>query len=121
MRKILVVEDEPLLRETYQLILSTQPYVCDYAENGKVALELCKTKQYDLILLDIMMPQMNGVQFIEKLDNKEDMKAKIIVMSNLSSGRDLEKMRELGIQKSMLKSDVSPKQLIAAVRYHFGT
>lgn len=98
MRKILLVEDDPVLSETYQLILSTQPYLCDYAENGKIALKMCKRKDYDLVLLDIMMPEMNGIEFIEKLDNLEFVESKIIVMSNLSSGKELDRVRELGVQ-----------------------
>lgn len=119
MRKILLVEDEPVLRETYEMILSTQPYLCDYAENGRVALELCKNKKYDLILLDIMMPEMNGIEFLENIENIGDIKSKVIVMSNLSTGNEITRVRELGIQKSLLKSDLSPKQLISAIRYHF--
>lgn len=45
MRKILIVEDEDILRETYLMIFSTQPYAVDGAENGKVALELCNQKK----------------------------------------------------------------------------
>lgn len=118
MRKILLVEDEPILRETYQIILSTQPYESDFAENGKEALEMCKNKQYDLILLDIMMPEMNGIEFIKHLDNLNEMKSKILIMSNLSSGKELEEAHQLGIQKHLLKSDVSPAQLIAEIRYY---
>ena len=73
MRKILLVEDEPILRETYQIILSTQPYRCDVADNGKVALEKCETQDYDLILLDLMMPTMKGVEFLENFKKLEEM------------------------------------------------
>jgi CheY-like chemotaxis protein len=118
MRKILLVEDEPVLMETYQMILSTQPYECDYAENGKEALEKCKNKKYDLILLDIMMPVMNGIEFIKNLDTIDEMKSKIIIMSNLSSGKEIDEAYALGIQKHLLKSNISPSQLIAEIRYH---
>ena len=117
MRKILLVEDEPILRETYQIILSTQPYRCDVADNGKVALEKCETQDYDLILLDLMMPTMNGVEFLENFKKLETMKSKIIILSNLSSGKELERTRELGVMRSLLKSDLSPSQLIATIRY----
>lgn len=119
MRKILLVEDEPILRETYLLILSTQPYICDAAENGRVALEMSKKKKYDLVLLDIMMPEMDGVEFLESLNDPDYIKSKVIVMSNLSAGAQIDKINELGVQKSILKSDISPRQLISTVRYHF--
>jgi DNA-binding response OmpR family regulator len=117
MRKILIVEDEPILRETYQLILSSQPYLCDVACDGKEALELCKNKNYDLILLDLMMPIMNGVEFLENYTNLAGTKSKIIVLSNLSSGREVDRALELGAEKNFVKADLSPSQLIAAVRY----
>lgn len=121
MRKILIVEDEPVLRDTYQLILSSQPYICDVAENGKVALEMTKNNDYDLILLDVMMPVMNGVKFIEKMDNLDDMKSKIIVMSNLSLGKEIDHIQKLGIQKNIVKSDISPTQLVSLVRLQLAT
>lgn len=119
MRKILLVEDDPVLQETYQIILSTQPYLYDHAENGRVALEMCKQKKYDLILLDIMMPEMNGIQFLEQLNDRAMTESKIIIMSNLSAGKEIERVRELGVQTLLLKSDTSPQELISAIRYHF--
>jgi CheY-like chemotaxis protein len=117
MRKILLVEDEPILQETYRLILSTQPYITDYADNGAIALEKCKVKDYDLVLLDIMMPEMDGIGFLENLDDEDFIKSKVIVMSNLSAGKEINRVRELGVEKTILKSDTSPKQLISIVRY----
>ena len=117
MRKILLVEDEPLLRETYEIILATQPYKSDVAENGEQALQMFNSQTYDLVLLDIMMPVMNGVQFLEELNKTNAAeKSKIVIMSNLSSGREFERARELGVDDFILKSDLSPKQLIARIR-----
>ena len=117
MRRILLVEDEPVLRETYQIILSTQPYICDVATDGKMALELCAKNDYDLILLDLMMPIMNGVEFLEHYDKLEEMKSRIIILSNLSSGAELDRAYDLGVQKNLVKSDLSPTDLINAIRY----
>lgn len=119
MRKILLVEDEPVLQETYRMIISTQPYICDYADNGREALERCKGKEYDLVLLDIMMPEMDGIDFLEQLDDPVFTRSKVIVMSNLSAGKEIDKVKDLGVYKTILKSDISPKQLVATIRYHF--
>jgi CheY-like chemotaxis protein len=117
MRKILVVEDEPLLRETYQLILSTQPFAVDVAENGKVALQKCEEGEYDLILLDLMMPVLNGVQFMEQFMPSAPSKTRVIILSNLSGGPELEAAMRLGAVQSALKASLSPKDLISLVRY----
>lgn len=117
MRRVLVVEDDPILRDVYQTILATQPYICDIATNGQEALEKCRSNSYDLILLDLMMPVMNGVDFLESYEDIEAMKSKIIILSSLSSGKELERARELGVHKSLVKSDVSPTQLVNTIRY----
>jgi DNA-binding response OmpR family regulator len=117
MRRILIVEDEPVLRETYQIILSTQPYICDVATDGKMALDMCAKTDYDLILLDLMMPIMSGVEFLENYDKLDEMKSRIIILSNLSSGTELDRAYDLGVQKNLVKSDLSPKDLIHAIRY----
>lgn len=117
MRKILVVEDEPDLRDTYQLILTTEPYEVSLADNGKVALDICEKKNFDLILLDLMMPIMDGVQFLEKFKATDHPKTKVIIISNLSMGDMLTKALQLGALRSVVKADLTPKQLINLVRY----
>ncbi|MFI5275430.1 MAG: PleD family two-component system response regulator [Candidatus Saccharimonadales bacterium] len=121
MRKILVVEDEPELRDTYELILSTEPYEVRVASNGKQALEICQEKSYQLILLDLMMPIMDGVQFLENFKVEEHPNTKIIIISNLSMGEMLSKAMELGAQRSVVKADLTPKELLSLVRYEVTT
>lgn len=117
MRKILVVEDEEILRETYELILSTEPYIIETATNGKEALEKCIQTRYDLILLDVMMPVMDGVGFLESVQDMDIGDPKIILLTNLSSGSEIENALKLGAHTNILKSSLSPKQLLTAVRY----
>jgi DNA-binding response OmpR family regulator len=114
MRKILLVEDEEILRDTYLTILSSEPYIVESAVNGQDALDKCSTKTYDLILLDLMMPIVDGVGFLQQFSSP---RTKIIVLSNLSSGDLLNTAMELGADKSALKADLSPKQLLSLVRY----
>lgn len=117
MRKILVVEDEDILRETYELILSTEPYIVDTARNGQEALDACQAQHYDLILLDIMMPVMDGVAFLESIQDLDIGDPKIILLTNLSTGSELENALRLGAQSNILKSSISPKQLLTTIRY----
>lgn len=117
MRRILVVEDEPILRETYEMILSTLPYDFDVAGDGQAALDKCRDNNYDLILLDIMMPVMDGIEFLENYDQLDKMKSKIIILSNLSHGKELIRANQLGVTKNFVKADLSPKQLVSAIRF----
>lgn len=117
MRKILLVEDEDILRETYEIIISTQPYGLDVAPDGHEALAKCETQEYDLILIDLMMPVMSGVQFLEAFMPKKPSGTHVIVLSNLSSGKDYERALELGVDRMVLKADTTPKELLSAIRY----
>jgi DNA-binding response OmpR family regulator len=117
MRKILIVEDEEILRESYKLILSTEPYEVHAASDGDQALKLCHDITFDLILLDLMMPRVDGVSFLEKYKHFDNPSAKIIILSNLSSGDSLAKALALGAHKNVVKAELSPRQLISLVRY----
>jgi len=115
MRKILLVEDEELLRDSYVLILSTEAYDVDSATNGQEALDKCQDKVYDLILLDLMMPIVDGVAFLEQYQPNPH--TKIVILSNLSAGTELDKAMRLGAHNSVLKATLSPRQLLSTVRY----
>jgi CheY-like chemotaxis protein len=118
MRKILIVEDEDLLRTAYKQIISTEPYEVHTAKNGQEAIELCEHITFDLILLDLMMPVVDGVSFMRAFSGMAGFGAtKVIILSNLSSGKELTQALRLGAQKSVLKADLSPRQLLATIRY----
>jgi CheY-like chemotaxis protein len=117
MRRILLVEDEEILRESYEMILNTEPYIIDTAANGQEALVKFKENAYDLILLDIMMPVMDGISFLEKANQLEGEMPKVVVMSNLAAGsKEIDQAMKLGADKSILKASMSPRQFLTTVR-----
>jgi DNA-binding response OmpR family regulator len=120
MNRILIVEDEDILRSTYQAILAAKGYDCDTAENGKDALEKCEQATYDLILLDLMMPVMTGVGFLKKFMPSAPDDCQVVVLSNLSSGVEIEQAMDLGVYRCLLKADMSPSELVAAVQNELG-
>jgi DNA-binding response OmpR family regulator len=115
MYRVLVVEDEEILREAYRAILATQDYEVQVAPDGDKAFGLCKQTKFDLILLDLMMPRVDGVAFLERYKAAKLTKAHIIVLSNLSSGEELQRAKELGANDSFVKADLSPRQLLSMV------
>jgi len=118
MANILLVEDEAMISEPFSIILRSQNYDVDVAYNGLEALEYCSKKSYNLILLDIMMPYCNGVEFLEKASLKtKSPKTKVVMMTNLSSGgKEIAEAVRLGAQRGVLKANMTPKALIELVK-----
>jgi DNA-binding response OmpR family regulator len=116
MLKILLVEDEEILRDAYKSVLQSEGFEVHIAHNGLDALEKCRYAQYDVILLDLMMPELDGVGFLQQANLKQSSpNTKVIVFSNLSSGQVITKAFELGANTYVLKSDLSPKELIMVI------
>jgi YesN/AraC family two-component response regulator len=82
--KILVVDDERGIREGCKRILAAEGHLVDVAENGKVALEMVKSKTYDLMLIDLMMPVMGGIELMEQV-RKIDPEAIMIVITGFAN------------------------------------
>ena len=123
MSNILLVEDDGAIREAFALILSlNNNYTVTTAENGQIALDLCDEHYYDLILLDIMMPVVDGIGFLKEYTSRyKDDVAKIIIMSNLSSGSELSLVQDYGVERALLKSSLTPTKLLAIVDETLGT
>lgn len=117
MKKILIVEDEKVLRDAYIKILSMEQFEVYGAENGEVALRCLPQVRPDLVLLDILMPKMDGLEFLERANIKKLYpKTKVIAFSNLSSQTKLNKIMKLGADSHLLKAGLSPKELVATIR-----
>lgn len=118
MHNILLVEDEKILRDAYTIMLDTRDnYHLDVATNGEEALELVKHNSYDLILLDLMMPILDGAGFMEKADLlKKAPNTRVVVMSNLSSGEGLDRALRLGAHRHAVKSDLAPLDVMEIIQ-----
>ncbi len=111
-KKILVVEDDQALNDAFSMILE-KDYDVDTAFDGKEALAHTAKTQYDLVLLDLLMPVMDGKEFLRAFENKKQIP--VIVFSNLDAKSDIEEVSELGATRYMLKSWASPKELLRLV------
>lgn len=112
MAKVLVVEDDPQLNITYDILLKKVGHEVAHAFNGLEALAQLKAFKPEIILLDIRMPKMDGIEFLRQASlPKKYPNTKIILFSNMDQGDQIENAFALGIHKSVLKSSVSPSQL----------
>jgi CheY-like chemotaxis protein len=117
MAKILLVEDEKPLNEAYALILKSNGHDVASAYDGAEALKTLSDWEPDVILLDLVMPKMSGIEFLKKYNPKKNHpKVKIIVFSNIDSDKEIDKAYALGAQKYILKIWASPQRLNELVR-----
>ncbi len=104
MKKILVIEDEIFIRDNLIELLEIEGFKAVGAENGSVGLQLAKESHPDLILCDVMMPELDGYAVLEEL-RKDSVTANIPFMFLTASAdrNNLQKIRELGINDYILK------------------
>lgn len=121
MNKILIIEDEAVLQDVFKMVLERGGYNVETASNGLVGLKQLKSFQPDLVLLDIFMPVMDGREFLRNIDLSDYPNTRIIVYSNLSDQQTETELRELGAHDFVLKSSMTPSDLLALVGRHLNT
>lgn len=113
-KKILIAEDEKSIAKVMQLKLQKNGFEVDTTGNGEEAIAALKAKSYDLLLLDLMMPKVDGFGVLEFI-KKSKIKTKVIVTSNLSQEEDIQKSKELGAIDYLVKSDTPIQKIIEKV------
>ncbi|OGL87185.1 hypothetical protein A3I40_01220 [Candidatus Uhrbacteria bacterium RIFCSPLOWO2_02_FULL_48_12] len=115
-RTILIVEDEPFLCEMYKTKFETLGYKVVTAENGKEGIELMRRENPDLVLLDIILPVMDGYTFLKVVRSDPELKDRLIVIfSNLGQEEEITKGMQLGADDYLVKSDHTPTELLKKV------
>lgn len=116
-KTILIVEDDPLMSRMYQKIFTFEKYEVVMAGDGEVGLEKARQIKPTLILLDIMMPKMNGLQVLDKLKADPEMKGiPVIMLTNLAGEKDAENALLKGAVKYIVKSEYEPKKVVEMVQ-----
>lgn len=122
MAKILLVDDDPLLVRMYQKKLENDGYIVATADDGETALAKVLEFKPDLILLDIMMPKINGLQVLSKLkENKDTQRIPVILLTNVGgSSEDTDRGLELGAVAYLVKASNNPKAVVEKVKEILG-
>ena len=116
MAKILIAEDEKALNDAYVMILKRAGHTVKSALDGSEALKITETFEPDVILLDLRMPEVGGIEFLQKYNLPEDHpRVKVIIFSNLDMQKEIDEAFRLGAAKYMLKSWASPSELIKMI------
>lgn len=114
---ILIVEDDLTLNEAYKTILEMAHYEVYTAYNGEEALQVAGLHIPAIIFLDLRMPVMDGIGFLEKYQPKQNHPdVRIVVFSNYDMQEEVDRAYELGAQRYVLKAMASPKELLKIVK-----
>lgn len=120
-KKILLVEDEDFIRDLYVRQLSKAGFVVKSAVDGQSGLDTLKTEQFDLLLLDIMLPGMNGLQLLREFKSHNPQSTMItILLTNLGQEAVIKEGFELGAQAYLIKASYTPDQVVQEVKNALG-
>jgi len=116
--KILIVDDDLYIRELYEEVLKDAGYEVTTAVDGEDGLSKVKGGGFDLILLDVMMPKLDGLGVLQKLSeiSPKPTNGPIILLTNLSHDPIINEAMQHGASTYMIKADVTPDQLMAKVK-----
>lgn len=115
--KILLVEDDPSLGKIYQVELEMDGFEVVLATDGEAGLESAKTTKPNLILLDIVLPKLNGLLVLEKLKKDEEAKnIPVIVITNFGQEDNVKKAFTLGAEDFVLKYQTTPAELVKKIK-----
>ncbi|HVC36016.1 MAG TPA: response regulator [Candidatus Dormibacteraeota bacterium] len=115
--KIAIIEDDQTISQMYRFKFESEGYKVETAENGKLGLELAEEMQPDIILLDLMMPEMTGDQMLKELRKKPWGKsAKVIILTNMGEQEIPAEVKALGVNAVILKADMTPRQVAELVK-----
>jgi DNA-binding response OmpR family regulator len=121
MNKILLIEDDEMLAEIYQTRLQQAGFDCKIANNGLSGVALAQTYTPDLVLLDLMLPEISGDEVLKTMRQSDWGKdIKVLVLTNISEAEAPDGIRELGIEGYIVKANLANDQLVEAVKKALG-
>jgi len=119
LKKILIVEDEIPVAKVLSLKLKNSGYEATWAKDGKEAIEWLKKEVFQLILLDLIMPEIDGFQVLEERKNTKNKTTPVIITSNLGQEEDEKKAKALGAKEYIIKSEITLTDMIKKIGEFF--
>lgn len=119
-KKILLVEDDPFLVDIYSKKLQQDGFEVVCADNGQKALEFFAANTFDLVLLDLVMPDVDGWKILSKIKAPQAQnKTKVIIFSNLGQKLEVERGLQMGADKYLIKANYTPSEVVEEIRKIF--
>jgi len=117
MPKIAIIEDDQAISQMYRFKFEAENFDVQVAENGKLGLELVESMKPDIILLDLMMPEMTGDEMLRQLRATDwGKQIKVIILTNMGEQELPPALKELGVSGVILKADMTPRQVADLVK-----
>jgi DNA-binding response OmpR family regulator len=121
MAKIAIIEDDQAISQMYRFKFEAEGYDVQTAENGKLGLELIQNMKPDIILLDLMMPEMTGDELLAKMRATSWGKdIKVIILTNMGEQEIPEGVKKLNVSGVILKANMTPRQVADVVKKNLG-
>jgi CheY-like chemotaxis protein len=115
-KKVLIVEDDNFVAEVYSTKLLEMGHEVIITQNGEEGLNMLKENLPDLILLDIIMPVMGGIEMLEEIKKREEWKKiPVILLTNIGEKDSIQKAQNLGVQDYLIKSHFTPAEVIEKI------
>jgi DNA-binding response OmpR family regulator len=119
MSKIAIIEDDAAISQMYRIKFEAEGYEVETAENGKLGLELIEHMKPDIVLLDLMMPEMDGEEMLTKLRATSWGKnIKVIILTNMGESEAPASIKDMNVEVFILKANMTPRQVAELVREH---
>lgn len=121
MAKIAIIEDDAAISQMYRIKFEAEGFEVETAENGSIGLELIKDWSPDIILLDLMMPEMDGEEMLTRLRKEPWGKdVKVIILTNMGESEAPASIKEMGVEAFILKANMTPRQVATLVKERIG-
>jgi len=117
-KRILIIDDEQPIAKALELKLKHEGFNAHAVFNGEEGIAEIESNEYDLILCDLVMPKVDGFEFLEALKEKE-IGTPVIILTNLSQEGDGEKAKQLGAQAVFVKSNIPISEIVSYVQTYF--
>ena len=116
-KTILIVEDDRFIGEMYVRSLQRSGYEVDWMVDGNDGLIAARNKPYDLMLLDVMLPERRGTDILEALRGKEDLipNTKVIVLTNFEQDEESRQAMEAHADAYLIKAEITPRKLLSVI------
>lgn len=119
-KQILLVEDDVFLVDIYTTKLKEAGFQVEVAENGEIALKKLEEEKPDVVLLDIVLPGLDGWEILRRMKANPKLKdVKVVILSNLSQKEEVEKGMSLGSVKYLVKANYTPSEVVEEIKALF--